>query len=300
MPTWQCALELDSQRALVAGDVDSLRTSIRCGADMRVGTAFRHNEHIDVNSTCAELICEVMDFRVTYLVEDRWVAGIENLRTPISLPEGFGPRASMSFFLYNEDGHQAIARPHFDGLPATGEPSPSLVDSHADMPKYHESASWDAETNAPSSDFVFDFEYYRYFVREGWEQVLSHNAEGEVKSGSIETLVEAFRDGAELKVAIAGLCDDLGSEGLTPIQHEGFVHLGACYYYTEMNQLMASANPVVRTRATIPLGYGSGTWDFGWLMPRTDGYLARWLCDPYTLKFKKSTTRHAMRWFVSR
>lgn len=300
MPAWSCVLELNSQREKISGDVGTLRAAICSGADLRVGTAFRHNEHIDVTSASNELIREVMDFRVTYLIDDRWVAGIENMRMPISLPDGFGPRASMSFFLYNEDGHQAIARPHLDGLSATGKLGPSPVDPHDDMPKYHETAAWDAESNAPSSDFVFDFEYFRYFTREGWEQLLTHGAEGEVESGSIEALVEAFRNGCELKVAISGLCDDLCGEGETPVQHEVFVHLGACYYYTEMKKLLASANPVVRTRAAIPLGYGSGTWDFGWLMPRTDGHLARWLCDPYTLEFKKSTTRHAMRWFVSR
>lgn len=26
--------------------------------------------------------------------------------------------------------------------------------------------------------------------------------------------------------------------------------------------------------------------------------LARWLCDPYTLKFQLSYARHAIRWFV--
>ena len=77
------------------------------------------------------------------------------------------------------------------------------------------------------------------------------------------------------------------------------MHVGACYYQTESRLFMASANPVVRTRPGIPLGYGSRSWDFGWLMPRSDGFVARWLCDPYTLKFNKSDRRHAMRWFVN-
>jgi len=304
MSSWSRVLELDSQRKIVEGNADALRSAIRRGADLRVGTAFRHFEHIDVSSTSNELIREVMDFRVTYLVEDRWVAGIENLRLPISLPEGFGGRPSMSFFLYNEDGTQAVAKPHLDGLPATGELGPSPTTPHTDMPKYHELASWDAETNAPSSTFIYDFEFFRYFVREGWEEVLAHDAEGRVESGSLDALTEAFADGCEVKVAIQGLCDDLtgdlGSDNGAPLRHEVFVHLGACYFYTEKKLFMASANPVVRTRPSIPLIYGSQVWDFGWLMPRNDGHLARWLCDPYTLEFRKSKSRHAMRWFVSR
>lgn len=109
----------------------------------------------------------------------------------------------------------------------------------------------------------------------------------------------AFRQGRELKVAIRGLCDDLAADGEAPLTHEVFVHVGAVYWYSVSRLLCASANPVVRTRASIPLGYSSGAWDFGFLMPRTDGHLARWLCDPYTLEFRKSQCCCPMRWFAS-
>ena len=62
--------------------------------------------------------------------------------------------------------------------------------------------------------------------------------------------------------------------------------------------VIGATHPVVRVAPGIPLVYRSRGWDFGWLLPRTDGYVSRWLCDPYTLKFCKSKTRHAMRWFV--
>ena len=300
MPEWTCALELDPKREAVSGGTTALCAAIRAGADLRVGTGFRHNEHIDVTSANDELIREVMDFRITYLIADRWVAGIQDLRMPVALPDGFGPRASMSFFLYNQDGRQAIARPHLDGTPATGAVGRSPVDEHPEMPKYHESESWDAGTNAPSSNFVYDFEYFRYFVRDGWEQVLAHDADGAIESGSFEALADAVGVGREVKIAVRGLCDDLASPEEPSIEHEVFIHLGACYHYTRSNQLMASANPVVRSRPALPLGYVSGGWDFGWLMPRTDGHVARWLCDPYTLRFEKSTRRHAIRWFVGR
>ncbi len=266
---------------------------------MRVGTAFRHNEHIDPNSDRDELIREVMDFRITYLIEDHWVAGIENLRVPVALPDGFGPRESMSFFLYNQDGHQAIARPFLDERPATGQPGISPVNEWLSMPKYHELDSFDAETNAPSSNFVYDFEYFRFMVRSGWNEVLSHDADGTVIRGDVSDLADAFVSGAEVKVAVRGLCDDLAGGDTAAIDHEVFIHVGACYYYTQQQLFLASANPVVRTRPSIPLGYRSQGWDFGWLMPRTDGHVARWLCDPYTLKFRRDAQRHAMRWFIN-
>ena len=34
-------------------------------------------------------------------------------------------------------------------------------------------------------------------------------------------------------------------------------------------------------------------------MLRTDGHVARWLCDPYTLKFCRDSGRYAIRWFVN-
>ncbi|MCH2201653.1 MAG: hypothetical protein MK102_06770 [Fuerstiella sp.] len=296
---WESVLCLDSERRPDSGSVEALTDAIRNGADLRIGTAFRYNEHIDPTSDSDELIKEVMDFRITYLMDDRWVAGIQNLRMPVALPDGFGPRESMSFFLYNQDGHQAIARPYLDGREATGQPGPSPVNDWPDMPKYHELQSFDAETNAPSSNFIYDFDCFRFMVRSGWREVLSHDADGKVTGGDLTDLADSFERGAEVKIAVRGLCHDLSEDEDTSVDHEVFIHLGACYYYTDQRLFMASANPVVRTRPSIPLGYGSCSWDFGWLMPRTDGHAAYWLCDPHTLKFHRESRRHAIRWFVS-
>ena len=56
------------------------------------------------------------------------------------------------------------------------------------MPKYRELKSWDRGTNAPSSDFIYDFDRFRYFVCDQWEEVYAHSAEGEVLGGSVEAL----------------------------------------------------------------------------------------------------------------
>ena len=180
---WICVLELDATRTPIAGSGKALIDAVRQGADLRIGTEFLHNEHIDVHSARAERVREVAEFGVTYLVQERWAGGIMSLRQPIALPADFGPRPSMSFFLYNQDGRQAIARPYLDGLPADGVPGPSPSESPADMPKYHTHDSWDGETNAPSGNFSYDFEVYRYFVRNDWEEVLCHDADGGIRSG---------------------------------------------------------------------------------------------------------------------
>lgn len=298
MSDWNCALELDSRRSVTQGRECALRDAIRRGADLRIYTEFRFNEHIDVDSAHTEIVREVSDFRATYLIDDQWVAGIMTLRTPIGVPDGFGPRPSMSFFMYNQDGQQAIARPYLDGVPPTGKFGPAPLDDHSRMPKYHQQDSWDAGTNAPSSNFVYDFEVYRYLVHDDWREVLAHSADGTVMAGSLEALENAFSKGCEIKVGIQGLCTDLANDPEKALRHEAFIQTGPGYYCTDRKLFSAGTQPLVRVKPTIPLRYMSLGWDFGWVMPRTDGFVAFWLCDPYTLRFRKRESRHAIRWFV--
>jgi hypothetical protein len=291
-------LVLNADRSVRAGSFAALAEAIRRAADLRIATEFRHNEHIDTTSSSRELVREVAEFRVTYLLDDCWSAGIMTLRQPVDLPDGFGPRPSMSFFLYNQDGQQAIARPYLDGQPAGGMLGPAPLDDHGDMPRYHQQDGWDAGTNAPSSNFVYDFDSYQFWTNDRWQELLAHAPDGSVLAGSVEALADAFGQGRAIKLGIRGLCADLAEEPGSALDHEVFVHAGSCYYYTERKLLMTGTHPLVRVRPAIPLRYTSRGWDFGWLMARTDGHVARWLCDPYTLAFQKSAGRYAMRWFA--
>lgn len=298
MSQWESALELDAGRSVIGGSERALSAAIRGGANLRIYTEFRHNEHLDPASDNAEIVQEVSDFRVTYLVDDRWTAGIMSQRMPIAAETGFGPRASMSLFMYNQNGQQAIARPYLDGAPTAGVRGPSPPGDHGQMPKYREQDRYDDDTNAPSSNFTYDFEVYRFLVSDVWREVYAHSAQGESVSGSLEALSEAFAGGCDVKVAVRGLCDDLAEDPPGAIDHEVFVECGPCYYSTERRIFFAGSQPVVRVRPAIPLWYRSEGWDFGWLMLRADGFVARWLCDPYSLEFHKSESRHAIRWFV--
>jgi len=244
------------------------------------------------------LIKEVSEFAATYLIDDRWVAGIMTLRQPISLPDGFGPRPSMSFFMYNEDGQQAIARPFLDGGPIEGEIGPAPLDDRSDMPKYHQLDNWDAGTNGPSHNFIYDFEVFRYDVCDNWTELFAHDAAGSPLSGSIDALTDAFAQGCEVKVGIRGLCADLAGAEENTLDHELFIKVGPGYYYTEQKLFIAGAHPLVRVAPAIPMRYRSRNWDFGWLMPRTDGFLAQLIYDPYTLRHRRAEGHYAMRWFA--
>ena len=286
MPDWTCALTLDEARQPTTGSTDALVAALGRGADLRIGTAFRHNEHIDTASNSAELIEEVAEFGVTYVVDGRWAAGIMSLRQPIDLPNGFGPRPSMSFFLYNQDGTQAIARPHLGPPVSSGGMQPPLAAPPPDMPRYHMGDHWDADTNAPSHNFVYDFDFFRYCVRDDWREV------------EYEGLVEAFRDGCAIKIAVSGLCDDLTPPGEQPLPHGVFVQAGPGYHYTDQRLFMVGSHPLVRVAPTVPLRYASSNWDFGWVFARTDGHVVYRRCDPYTLRFSDHTLRLPVRWFV--
>ena len=292
------ALSLDAERRVRGGSFEALADAIRRGSDLHIGTEFRHNEHVDTSSGSPEIVRELAEFRTTYLIEDRWSAGIMTLRQPVSLPDAFGPRASMSFFLYNQDGTQAIARPHLDGLESAGATGAAPIDSHPDMPKYHALDSWDAETNAPSSTFIYDFEHFDFLVRDNWTEVLAHDAGGGVVHGSADALGDVCGAGGEVKAAVRGLCADLAEPETDAIDHEVFVQIGSSYYYSEQRLFIGGTHPLPRVRASMPLRYATRAWDFGWLILRTDGRVIRRLCDPYTLRFHDSESRHAIRWFV--
>lgn len=304
MTSWRCALELDANRDVVDGNVAELSDAIERGADLRIYTEFRHNEHIDVDSPSAELIREVAEFGVTYRVGSApsggsWVAGIMSLRQPIELPVGFGPRPSMSFFLYNQDGTQAIARPHLDGGEALASFGSSPIQPPRKMPKYHVLDAWDVGTNAPSQNFVYDFDTFRYCVNDSWREVLRHAENGDVVSGSLDDLVAAFSSGCAIKLGIRNLCGDVvAAADSTPLDHEVFVQGGSAYYYTEQRLFMIGSHPVVRVQPAVPMRYCSRNWDFGWLMLRTDGRVVYRRCDPYALKFTDHVSHHAIRWFV--
>ena len=298
MPDWTCVLELNDRRDTVVGSAADLCDALRMGADLRVGTAFRYNEHIDTSSANRELVREHMDFRETWILDDRWTAGIETLRMPVALPEGFGPRPSMSFFLYNQDGQQAVARPYLDGIAPDATAVRAAPGEGQPMPGMHLISAADEHTNAPSHHFIYAFDYFRYLVCDRWREVLSHDERGTVVSGSFDALIEAVDQGREIKVAIRGLCRDLVSDEDGGPDHEVFVHVGPCYHHTATGFLCGATHPLVRVRPAIPLIYAARAWDFGWLLVRTDGHVAGWLCDPYTLKFNRSELRCAIRWFT--
>ena len=138
----------------------------------------------------------------------------------------------MSFFLYNQNGQQAIARPHLDGQQTTQDLGAPQIDNHIDMPKYHAQDSWESRPMHRVRILFMISICIASMWPDEWREVLSHDADGAVQSGSVHDLADAFSQGCEVKVGVQGLCGDLAAEPATAVDHEVFVQTGSCYYYT--------------------------------------------------------------------
>jgi hypothetical protein len=297
---WTLALELASDRSVVAGKPDDLVGALEHGADLRVYTEFRFEEHIapggDGDPTHDGLIREVIDFRETIVVDRMLAAGVTTLRQPLEPPFGFnGREPKMSYFLYQADGRQACANLLLDAAPSSGRPGTSeTVPTPPEMPKMSPEVRYDLGTTGPSRNFIYDMETYRYFVRDDWEELYAADAEGHPTQGSIDAIEEAQVAGREIKVGIRDLCADLG----TGPGHEVFSLLGSGFFHTRMRLYDALTHPLVRVAPAVPLAYRPYGWDVAWVHVRSDGEAVLRVLDPYTRQFTDRTARFAMRWFA--
>ena len=291
-----CVLELDPQRNVVYGSRQALAEALDRGADLMIATGFMHNEHLEPGDPNQELVEEVSDFRVVFRVGEDWSAGIMNLRMPCRGILGFAnaDAPSWSFFMYNCDGVQAIARPHLNRdlplVPPTGE---SPFTQPANMPKYHILSNYDEKTNAPCQNFIYDFEYFKYFVRDDWHEVYAHDENGNPLRGSLDDLVAATREGRDLKAAIRNFDHKTGAP-----DYEIFTFLGSTYYSTQSKHLAVNSQPLVLVEPAIPMSYKTGNWRPGNMLLHTDGTVEFWYYDPYFMKYAQCSDKCAIRYFT--
>jgi hypothetical protein len=297
---WKCALELDSHRTVTNGGYELLLDSIRRGADLRVSTEFYFEEHLvpggDGNPEHNGLMQEVIDFRETILIDDSYAAGITTLRQPIMPLHGFnGSAPMMAFFLYGMDGSQGCANLLLGKtLSEGGLELNGLTPIFESMSKMEFDIACDVHTSGPSRRFLYNMEVYRFFVRDEWQEVFAHDEHGNTTVGSFDALEHAQRSGQEFKVAIQGLCSDLGDGH----NQEVFSLIGSGVVHTTMKMYGALTHPIVRIAPSIPLEYRSSNWDLSWVYLQTDGSANLRLLNPYTREFSDRRSRFACRWFA--
>ena len=300
---WTCALELGPDRSTTSGSPTTLSDAIRRGADLRVYTEWLVEEHLvpygDIPRRPQNdgVIQEITDFRQTYLLDDAHVVGITTLRQPLAPTVGFnGRQPKMSFFLYNMDGQQCCASLILDDMStvAAQPGTRQLRKPPPDMPKMSIEEIFDAGTTAPSRNFIYDMEVYRFWVRDEWTEILAHDSEGNITAGDFEAVQQAQAAGREIKVAVGNLCSDLG----TGPKHEVFSLLGSSFLHTRRSFYEAATHPIVRVAPAIPLRYASFNWDVSWAFLRTDGFAVLRSLNPYTRVFSDRETHFSCRWFV--
>ena len=292
--SYKTVLSLNSKREIIAGSEKALVDAIKRGADLRIYTEFNYEEHIEPGSPNKELVKEVSDFRVTYLIDRRHVSAIMNLRMPVNPPNGFGERPSWSFFMYNQDGQQAIARPFLDRQAAEMPCGACAAVSPENMPKYHTLSCYDDNSNAPCHNFIYDFENFGFMVQDNWTEVFAHDEFGRTISGSFDAFMDAFISGSDMKVGIKNLFNEGGNQ----LGYELFTHCGPGYYNTKSRIYCMSTQPTVVVEPAIPMVYRTNNWSSGNLLVRTDGEVEYWFYTPYTMEYAKKRTRASMRYFV--
>jgi len=291
MRNWTCAYQLDKQRNPSAGSSDDLLAALRRGADLRIYTTFDWLDHMGAELPDQGLVEETIDLRVVYLLDEKWVAALTALRYPANAGLGFGTDPSLSFFMYNQSGQFGIARPYFENA-ATPRAVPDFGAN------YHMIDHADYDTASPSHNAIYEFNTFRWLVADDWMEMLAHDAEGNVTAGSLDALNGAFRNGCSIKVAVQNLCRDLTPDGQPALEHAVLVELGSLYNHIECGFLSGESLPLVRIAPAIPLRYETGNWNFGWILPRTDGVVFHLVVDPYSRAVRQYSDRYAMSWFA--
>lgn len=288
-------LELDSRRQIVSGSTKRLNQAIAAGADLRVSTGFRHNEHIDVTSTDNQLIVETSAFAQTVLIDGIWSAAFMTLRQPVSLRSGFGSPNALSLFLYNQDGSQALARLNLDGTADMAIPPENPA---AGFQKMHVFGVFDSDTSGASRNFIYDFDFYRYLADDGFEELYENDADGGRRGGSVDSLADAYARGRAIKVSLRGISKVLWGD--TGHEDEIFIPCGSSYYYTQDRLMITNTLPFVSVPAGIPLQYQSRSYRYCWAVTRTDGRTEIRCLNPFDGTWQTKAAALPGRWFAAK
>src|SRR5437762_13310192 len=111
--SWQTVCEMNRRREVTAGSLTALADAIRRGADVRTFTTFDWIDHMGTLSPDQGLVEETMDWRIVYLIDNRWVACAMCLRYPANAGLGFGKDPAPCFFMYHQNFEIDFVRPLF-------------------------------------------------------------------------------------------------------------------------------------------------------------------------------------------
>lgn len=292
MKDWTRVLKQNERREIVEGSKAQVADAVRRGADLRGYSTFDYQEHMGKPPDDG-LVQEMMAFSTVYLLDEAHVAGIQTMRYPANASLDFNEPPSLSFFLYTAgEDMQGVARYYLDG-----RVSPKREGDES-RNKYRVLETWDDGSPSPSTNYTYDFGEYGWWVNASWQEILAHDENGVARRGSVKQLQDAFRAGAELKAGVTGLCDDLAPADARAMPHEVFTSLHSIYNHEDAGFLGGESMPMVRVAPSVPMRYQTDLWDYGWILPRTDGIVHKLIVNPYTRQVRQEAGRFAVRWFV--
>lgn len=296
MISTECALVLNAQREPVQGSTERLNLKLRHGADLRIRTEFRHNEHIDVHSDDNQLVTETSTFAQTMLIDGNWSAYFMTLRQPVALRDGFGAPHALSLFLYNQNAQQALARLTLDRSLDRETAGEMEYDGFRKM---HTMGSFDAHTRGASKNFIYDFESYHFIVKDHYEEIYANDRSGQPIFGTAEQLDQAYNEqGRGIKLSIAGLSAMMW--GNKDHEDEVFVHCGSSYFYTQDRLMIANTLPFVSVPAAVPVMYRSEGFRYCWCIARTDGRVVVRSYNPFSDTWETKSDQLPLRWFAQK
>ncbi len=289
----QTVLSLNSRLNVVRGSTAALNRKLAAGADLRISTGFLHNEHIDPASSDDQLIEETSTFAETVIIDGKWSAYFMTARQPVALRQGFGLPNSLSLFLYNQDGHQGVARLVMDG---TVDRTLKRDSEHGGIPKVRTLGLQDEGTAGVSKNFIYEFENFDFIVTPCYREVYANNAQGRRTFGTKDALAANCRSGRGIKIAVKGLSRILWGE--TGHEDEIYIHCGSSYYYTKDRLMITNTLPFVSVPADIPLTYKPKGFRYCWIIARSDGRVEVRAFNIFKNTWETRAARLALRWFV--
>ena len=276
MAGWARICSVRGDFRTTSGDVAAVAEAVRRGADLRRLSTY------DPEST--GLVEETMSLQTTWVFDDEHVGGLSTLRHPVDCGLGFWARPTMAYWIFNVTAPSASAMVPLDGQPAD-----------------EATGAWARVDNTPF-DRVRDREWlskeYHWWVRDDWEEVCAHGADGTPSVGSWEEVRRAATEGCELKVGIRDPWSHLAPAGAEPVEHEVFMACGTQFAHVDGEFFAALTTPTFLVVPATPLRFRDGTIEPGWLLVRSDGRVCRQTLDVPTMRWKQAWSRSAVRWFA--
>ena len=277
MSNWTRTCTVGGNFRPVEGSVAAVAEAVGRGADLRRFSTY------DPEST--GLVEETMSLQTTWTFGQDHAGGLSTLRHPVDCALDFWTRPTMAYWIFNVAAPSSSAMVPLDGQPADQATGPHIRVDNTPFER--------------GQDKEWLSKHYHWWVRDDWEEICSHDEDGNPSLGSWEVVRSAANDGCELKVGISNLWSHLAAAGEDErVQHEVFISCGTQFAHVDGGFFGALTTPTFMVRPGTPLMFRDDVIEPGWLLVRTDGRVCRQTLNVLTFEWEQTWSRYAVRWFA--